>query len=77
LNAKYKVPKELVDPDNADDSGEQHLSFFIFETGSIIINSATLLEQQENAYAFVNAFLKKHYDEIWLPPTATKRRPKK
>lgn len=64
VNVTYPSPVPL-DPSRPDDV--THVSFFVFRTGSVIINSARTLAQQEDAYQFINGVLRKHYDEVWAP----------
>jgi hypothetical protein len=75
VNVKYVSP---IMPDTVnvelqsfdlDDNKATVISFFVFRTGSIIINSARSIEQQNDAYQFINSILKKHYDRIWLSPS--------
>jgi hypothetical protein len=63
INAKYVSPIVIENEDPTT------ISFFIFRTGSVIINSAVSIEQQTEAYNFLNAIFKKHYDRIWQAPT--------
>lgn len=74
INVKYISPI-MPDPINIDlqsfdlcDNKQTVISFFIFRTGSVIINSARTIEQQDEAYDFLNAIFKKHYKRIWLAP---------
>ncbi len=80
LNVKYESPI-LADPIPTDDGEPETerttktvISFFIFRTGSVIINSARSIEQEVEAYNFINAILKTHYARIWNVQTS---KPKK
>jgi hypothetical protein len=41
------------------------ISFFVFRTGSVIINTAQSIEQEIDAYNFINALFKELYVHIW------------
>jgi hypothetical protein len=56
---------------------ETVIHFFIFRTGSIIINSARSLEQQTQAYNFINSILRKHYSKVWHTHVEGKRKKKR
>lgn len=75
INVKYVSPIIIQSPIPIDDPDEElstndetTISFFIFRTGSVIINSARSVEQQNEAYEFLNNIFKKHYDKIWIAP---------
>lgn len=85
LKAKYESPiivGDHIDPSDDDSelvpvemSGDRTIiSFFIFRTGSVIINSARTIEQEVDAYNFINALFKKHYDKIWQQPCSDKKK---
>ena len=63
INLKYASPIPLPG-----ETVETVISFFIFRTGSIIINSARSLDQEIDAYDFINRIIKKHYVSIWQAP---------
>lgn len=70
INLKYVSPfkidlSQIPLEDRPDFSDQTTISFFIFSTGSVIINSAKSMKQQNDAYAFLNQILKKHYEKIW------------
>ena len=58
INVKYVSPILI-------DGVQTTVSFFIFSTGSVIINSAKSIEQQIDAYNFLNIIFKKNYEKIW------------
>lgn len=69
LNVKYESPIRVqsIDDDEGTNSGDQGtiISFFVFRTGSVIINSARSMEQEIDAYNFINGVFQEHYDRIW------------
>lgn len=73
INVKYVSPIVIDDSDLAEilegEKLDTTISFFIFRTGSVIINSARSIAQQDEAYAFLNAIFEKHYARIWHAPT--------
>lgn len=70
INVKYVSPIAVEVEDTIDgDDGDTRISFFIFRTGSVIINSARSVEQQTEAYEFLNTIFAKHYTRIWHAPT--------
>lgn len=70
INVKYVSPIVIDDSELAEElDGDTTISFFIFRTGSVIINSARSIAQQDEAYAFLNAIFEKHYARIWRAPT--------
>jgi hypothetical protein len=78
VNVKYlspippdPVPMALESEELCDDK-RTVISFFIFRTGSVIINSARNEAQLRDAYYFINSIFRRHYVEIWNPPS---RRP--
>jgi len=80
LNVKYEspiapdpVPEELGSDDLSADK-KTIISFFIFRTGSVIINSARSIAQEVEAYNFINSIFAQHYSRIWHMETS---KPKK
>lgn len=80
LNVKYEspippdpVPDELGSDDLSQDK-KTIISFFIFRTGSVIINSARSIAQEVEAYNFINSIFAQHYARIWHMDTS---KPKK
>jgi hypothetical protein len=70
INLKYVSPfkidlSDIPREDRPDFSEKTTISFFIFSTGSVILNSAKSIEQQVDAYNFLNKIFKTHYDKIW------------
>jgi hypothetical protein len=78
INLKYVSPfkidlSAIPEDDRPSFSEETIISFFIFSTGSIILNSAKSIEQQIDAYNFLNNILKQHYEKIWHTNRQKKR----
>ncbi len=53
------------------------ISIFIFRTGSIVINSAKTIEQQVDAYNFINTILRDNYSRIWNADSLTSNKKRK
>lgn len=75
VNLKYlsPIPPDPVpvalESDDLTDEKETVISFFIFRTGSVIINSARNEAQLCDAYEFINKVFERYYTEIWHPPS--------
>lgn len=78
LNVKYESPI-IPDPipDEEPTGAKTIISFFIFRTGSVIINSARSIAQEIEAYEFINALFKTHYARIWNVETSKPKKRKK
>lgn len=81
LNVKYdcRVPLQVYEgvdtgPVPPTTTTSTIISFFIFRTGSVIINSARSIEQETDAYNFINGVMRDNYARIWHMDTA---KPKK
>lgn len=79
LNVKYESP---IMPDPIPDADEPNetktvISFFIFRTGSVIINSARSIAQEVEAYNFINSIFKTHYARIWNVETSKPKKRRK
>ena len=80
INVKYlsPIPQEPVpsalESDELTEFKKTVISFFIFRTGSVIINSARSIAQQTDAYDFINRVFRKHYERIWHAPVTKKKK---
>jgi hypothetical protein len=78
LNVKYEspIPPDPIPDEIGSDDKKTVISFFIFRTGSVIINSARSIAQEVEAYEFINSILCKYYSRIWHVETSKPKKKK-